>query len=135
MFLTEGAEMHSLEKINTAQPKVINTPGLQWLVLPDEDTASYTNWGDGRPGDASELVAKVNADPALGAGFTDWRMPTKKELKRHIGNEAAPKEGWFWSSSPYVGNSSAWFVNFYGGYVYLSNRNDNYQVRLVRVSQ
>ena len=39
----------------------------------------------------------------------------------------------FWSSSPYAGNArSAWYVNFYGGLVYVSYRSDYVAVRLVR---
>jgi hypothetical protein len=43
----------------------------------------------------------------------------------------------FWSSSPYVGNSSnAWYVSFNGGLVNDLSRNDYYgRVRLVRASQ
>jgi hypothetical protein len=116
--------------------KIVETPGLQWLVLPDEGTAFYTNWGDDRDGDASELVTKVNADPVLGLGHTDWRLPTKKELNGLVKTEAAPKNGWFWSSSPYVGDSgSAWYVCFYYGYVYFYGRYSYLQVRLVRSTQ
>lgn len=49
----------------------------------------------------------------------------------------ATPSNWFWSSSPYVGNSySAWSVNFNNGYVNYSLRlNGSYHVRLVRASQ
>ena len=43
---------------------------------------------------------------------------------------------WYWSSSPYVGNSgSAWGVNFNGGHVDGSTRGSSNRVRLVRASQ
>lgn len=55
-------------------PRIISTQaGLQWLVLPNEAEATYTNFGDGRKGDASELVATVNADPAQNLGLKTWR--------------------------------------------------------------
>ena len=124
-------------------PRIISTQaGLQWLVLPDEAEETYTNFGDGRKGyaselDASELVTKVNADPARNLGHTDWRLPTLDELKTLIGTPEAPKSGWYWSSSPYVGNSDfAWGVSFDNGYVDGYNyRGSSYLVRLVRASQ
>lgn len=110
--------------------------GLSWLILPDESTAAYTNFGDGRDGDASALVEHVNSDPARNAGHADWRLPTLDELKTLIGSPEAPKNGWYWSSSPYVRNSGcAWVVYFSNGNVYYSYRDDSDHVRLVRASQ
>ena len=118
------------------ESKVIITPGLQWLVLPDEDTARYTNWGDDRAGDASALVVKVNADPMLGTGHTDWRMPTNDELQSLVSTEADPKQGWFWSSSPVANNAGfAWYCHFGHGFVSIGNRRNDLRVRLVRASQ
>jgi hypothetical protein len=124
--------------MNTASeraPRIISTSGLQWLVLPGEAQATYTNFCDGRKGNASELVATVNADPAQNLGHSDWRLPTLDELQTLIGTDHAPTGGWFWSSSPYVGMSGHnWSVNFYFGYADCSSRNYNLYVRLVRSS-
>lgn len=110
------------------------TPGLEWLVLPSEAEVYYTNFGDGRKGDASELVATVNADSTRYFGRADWRLPTIDELKTLIGTDQAP-EGSFWSSLPYVGSSSlSWYVNFYYGDGYGRNSHGAH-VRLVRASQ
>lgn len=109
---------------------------VEWLVLPDEQQKTYTNFGDMRPGDASELVAKVNADPARNLGRTDWRLPTIDELKTLIGSQDDPEDSWYWSSSPYVGNPNvAWFINFDYGTVFSDYRYFGGHVRLVRASQ
>ena len=84
----------------------------------------------------------------LFAGYSDWRVPTANELasivKYDTVNSAinttmfpnTPSEA-FWSSSPYVGDSTnyAWFVNFSYGYVRYDNRSYSLPVRLVRASQ
>jgi hypothetical protein len=117
-------------------PSVVNQGGLQWLVFPDERSTGFTNFGDGRKGDASELVATVNADPAQNLGHSDWRLPTTDELKTLIGAADAPKTDVYWSSSPCVGRIDfASFVNFYNGHAgfYYCNILDH--VRLVRASQ
>lgn len=78
-----------------------------------------------------------------------WRLPNVKELASLADKgcqspaidstafPATPSE-WYWTSSPYVGNSSyAWFVFFYWGHVSSgSNRSgSSVHVRLVRTSQ
>ena len=119
-----------------SQARIVETPGLQWLVLAGEGAARYTNWGDEREGDASVLVTKVNADPVLGAGLADWRLPTLDELESLICNEAAPKQGVFWTSSAYEGNSRfAWVFCFPRGLGCIGGRYILSQVRLVRAVQ
>ncbi len=56
------------------------------------------------------------------------------ELGQYINTPAFPNSGLFyWSSSPYVGNShGAWYVSFDNGHVYNNGRNDSGHVRLVR---
>jgi hypothetical protein len=79
------------------------------------------------------------------ASPTGWRLPSVKELASladkgcqspAIDSTAFPAtlSSWYWSSSPYVSNSSdAWCVYFYDGSVFnFDGRNDTYQVRLVR---
>jgi hypothetical protein len=119
------------------QPRIVLTEGLEWLILPDEGKNRYTNWGDGREGDSSELVQQVNGDPALGLGHSDWRLPTIEELKSLIGNESETKSGCFWSSSQYVRGSGygGWSVNFSNDNVHVSHRSYLSQVRLVRARQ
>jgi hypothetical protein len=125
--------------MNTAicdSPRIISTPGLEWLVLPGEAEVYCTNFGDGRKGDASELVATVNADSTRYLGRADWRLPTINELETLIGTADAPTKGWYWSSFLYEGYSdNAWGVSFLNGYVSGVNRGYPRHVRLVRASQ
>jgi hypothetical protein len=73
-----------------------------------------------------------------------WRVPTVDEFISLVDRSCSePASGfpdmpsdWFWSSSPYVGNSNyAWVVIFNDGGVGLSNRYDYDAVRLVRGGQ
>jgi hypothetical protein len=78
---------------------------------------------------------------------TGWRLPNVKELASladkgcqspAIDSTAFPStpSNWYWSSSPYVGNSDyAWGVDFYYGGVNGYGRNNGNRVRLVRASQ
>jgi hypothetical protein len=81
------------------------------------------------------------------AGQTDWRLPNIKELVSIVEEKCydpainltkfpnTPSSA-VWSGSPYAGSSDyAWYVYFYDGLSYSNNRNDNYQVRLVRGGQ
>jgi hypothetical protein len=95
--------------------------------------------------DTEKYVADVNATALC--GFTDWRMPSKKELQgiAHLGRTYPSIDptyfpntpsSYFWSGSPYASHSSsAWGVSFGYGSVHGSYRNDDGSVRLVRGGQ
>lgn len=135
---TRGKEgddsLGSLQVDVPEQHRIVVTEGLDWLILPDEGESTYTNHGDGREGDASALVAKVNADSALGMRRSDWRLPTIEELKSLIGTESEPKSGWFWSSTPFD-DYCIRGVSFDSGFVSVGYRINFLRVRLVRTSQ
>ncbi len=85
--------------------------------------------------------ARAHAERVAQETGLAWRLPTKDELaslvddSRHdpaCGFPDMPSK-WFWSSSPYVGNTNdAWNVNFNDGNVGCLNRNYYLAVRLVR---
>lgn len=125
--------------------------GLIWEIKTDSGLRGmhngYTNYGDGRSGDASAFVAAVNAQGLCGA--TDWRLPTRVELQGLVDYSVAPpgptlSTRWFpqstsdayWTGTGYVGlASSAWFVHFGSGYVGNGYRYYSPAVRLVRAGQ
>jgi len=139
----------------SAQPYVISTDGSE---VTDQKTgliwrrcAEVMSWsGTTCTGTASmfthEAALQQAAAQATGTGVA-WRLPNIKELAsiadRSRSNPAidstafpATPASWFWSSSPYVGDSySAWYVNFNYGFVLNYGRGNAVYVRLVRAGQ
>ncbi|MCI5138744.1 MAG: DUF1566 domain-containing protein, partial [Candidatus Electrothrix sp. AR1] len=133
--------------------------GLMWKRCPEG--LSGDNCEDGKVEDYTWDDAMQRFKNVEFAGYADWRLPTIDELKTLVYcSKGKNKEGdckngseapaiiqqvfpnteatWFWSGSPYAGNSGyAWYVNFDPGYSNVVNRyNDsNYAVRLVRDGQ
>ncbi len=107
---------------------------LQWQDNGDAKTVTK-DW-DG----AKSYCANLTLD-----GYSDWRLPTIKELQSIVDRKRTPaiKTGfsntaisWYWSASPNVRNgSNAWIVSFDDGYTYYSTKTDAYYVRCVRGRQ
>jgi hypothetical protein len=127
--------------------------GLVWEVKTATNrNVTYTNYDsiytNGTNIDAATnsigYVNTVNAANLCGAA--SWRMPSKDELLGLVVPGSAPTintsyfpntaSSFFWSGSPYAGNSNgAWFVSFGGGGASYDNRGNYYSVRLVRGGQ
>lgn len=129
-----------------------NVTGLIWEGKEASGTRAgsntYTNWGDGRAGDASAYVAAVNAQALC--GYTDWRLPAVDELQGVV--DYSKQNSWpkintdvfvntrsegYWTSSLHAGGiNAAWGVNFGSGYVGAYGFSSNsLAIRLVRASQ
>jgi hypothetical protein len=97
------------------------------------------------PIDWSAALAAAAADTT--AGYSDWRLPNKKELEsivEHCGYSPSINQTLFpstpafifWSSSSYVPNPSfAWTVLFFAGSSTTLDKTNNRYVRLVRGGQ
>lgn len=108
---------------------------LQWQDNRDAKTVQR-DWEG-----AKSYCANLTLD-----GYSDWRLPTIKELQSIVDitkHDPAIKGGfsntassWYWSASPGVGSDSgAWIVSFsYGSTSYYSKASTGY-VRCVRVRQ
>ena len=105
--------------------------GLWWSPIQD-----YTAWD----------VALRTCDSLDFNGYSDWRLPTQKELMEAYthGIRSAARPNWmtegdmhnshFWSgSSVSLPPNGAWYVHLNGGYTYGSHfKDDSYQVVCVR---
>ncbi|MCI5219361.1 MAG: DUF1566 domain-containing protein, partial [Candidatus Electrothrix sp. LOE2] len=116
----------------------------------DDDGDICYGYNSGDSSTFCNTEAYVNRVNAAGwCGVSDWRMPTRNELKSLVNygrSWPAIDTGYFpntvnsnsyvWSGSPYAGYSDfAWLVIFLNGYSAYDNRDGNCAVRLVRGGQ
>jgi hypothetical protein len=111
-----------------------NMTGLMWQQ--EDNDASYT-W---------EQALTYCEDTLTLAGYSDWRLPSRRELVSivdHgtigpcIDSTSFPNTlSFYWSStsSAYF-TSYAWYVHFYHGYVDSYPKSYNHYVRCVRAGQ
>ncbi len=121
----------TVQTISSQKVVLDNNTGLMWQqTIP---TSTYT-WAN----------AVSYCENLEYAGYTDWRLPTPKELQTIVDNSkynpaidtsyfpGTPSSN-FWSSSTYVtGTGHAWRVNFDNGHVDGSSKASDYNVRCVR---
>ena len=91
----------------------VTDDGLHGLVAATQNQSFFNI----RLNDAFSVVNKRANHNAVGANFTDWRLPTKDELNMMYGqrDEIGGLGGsYYWSSSP-VGVNDAWRQDFYNG--------------------
>ncbi len=111
------------------------TTGLRWTR--ETVAGGRRNWAD-----AHKAAAAVDL-----YGFTDWRLPTIKELLTLVDYERYEpaidtsvfqcEPSWYWTSTPAASSPAdyAWLVNFsYGNALWLHQGSDGF-VRAVRASQ
>jgi hypothetical protein len=115
------------------------------------DSNPATNGGNaGFPGNGTDTEDFIKAlNDANHGGYSDWRMPTIKELA-YIVNYGIPYPGptinttyfpntaasWYWSSTTYAGSTgTAWYVHFYYGYGYYYSKDHGTYARAVRGGQ
>jgi len=135
-----------------------NVTGLMWQD--DGEAASVTKpWLTSENSAAcsddtsSDVCYNTNGETASSycdalslGGYTDWRLPTVKELKGLVDygktNSAISitfeniTSSHYWSSTTDEEDKDfAWYVRFDSGYVYDSNKSDNHYVRCVRTRQ
>jgi len=142
-----------------------NVTGLIWEVKADDDSIhdkdnlytwynsnSLTNGGNagtaGTGTDTEDFIKTLNANNF--GGFSDWRLPTVKELTNIVNRGAsspaintdffpqtiASVASYYWSSTTYAGdNSRAWIVHFINGGNGPGYKSESRYVRAVRGRQ
>jgi hypothetical protein len=115
------------------------------------DSNPATNGGAaGTPGAGTDTEDCINAlNTANYGGYSDWRMPTVKELQSIVDYSSAypgptinttyfpnTVASYYWSSTPLASSTSyAWYVDFYYGNVNYYVKSDFNYVRAVRSGQ
>lgn len=123
-----------------------NVTGLIWENKTDDglihDKDNTYSWIDAH----TIFIARLNNEKF--GGFSDWRLPTIKELSMIVDRGACSNpainqkyfpntmSSLYWSSTTYAGlTDSAWCVNFGYGSVHNDSKSSSYYVRGVRGGQ
>jgi hypothetical protein len=119
-----------------------NVTGLVWQIATEPVSSPGVTWNN-----AYTSIAIMNS--VKYAGFSDWRLPTVRELSSLV-NYGIHFESpvidstyfpntvsyWYWSSTSGTGLVyGVWAVNFINGFVDHDSANNLYQVRAVRGGQ
>ena len=108
----------------------ISPNGKHGLVVAMQDQGVST-WYQ-----ANDLLGNPSNHDADGKEFSDWRLPTKRELNLmyvvyNNGNAASLNANVYWSSTG-LDDSNAWTQNFLFGNQYDYDKGNTYNVRAVR---
>ena len=98
----------------------ISPNGKHGLVVAMQDQG-ISNWYE-----ANDLLSNASNHDADGKEFSDWRLPTKRELNLmyvvyNNGNGASLNASYYWSSTEYD-NDNAWSQNFDSGTQAIDNK-------------
>jgi hypothetical protein len=122
-----------------------NVTGLIWENKTDDgsihDKDNTYTW------DRAQSVFIANLNAAHFGGFSDWRLPTIKELSFIVNSGTCSPaintacfphtmSSYYWSSITYAAyTANVWGVDFSNGYVSLIYKTYEYSVRAVRGGQ
>ena len=118
-----------------------NNAAKQWKTA---NTSGQPTWSDATdsytyPGveTSANYPAFAWAEGVDYKGYTDWRLPTKDELKQlydYGRTYITYTSSYYWSATEYSA-TNAWYVYFTNGDVYYNNKTYAYYVRAVRSGQ
>ena len=108
----------------------ISPNGKHGLVVAMQDQG-FSNWYE-----ASDILSNASNHDADGKEFSDWRLPTKRELNLMYGvfisGNAANFDSYYYWSSTETDSDDAWFQDFYDGTQTNTNKFNSFNVRAVR---
>ncbi|KJU85698.1 secreted protein containing DUF1566, partial [Candidatus Magnetobacterium bavaricum] len=114
-----------------------NLTGLIWTKDASTPTVGSCTGGTKNWKDALDYVACLNS--AIYLGYTDWRLPNRKELFSMVDwsiDDLSVQSKLYWSSTTYAYNTSgAWGVNMPYGHVGSALKSNSYYVWPVRSGQ
>lgn len=131
---------YTIETISGNNVVTDNSTGLMWQQCSEGLRGADCTIGTSETYTWSVVVGNIGRF----AGYTDWRIPNKKELRTlvakncyrpSINSSVFPNTplNFFWTSSPAAHfDSGAWLVSFNYGYDFLVDRFNIAHIRLVR---
>jgi len=134
---------YTVDDVSGDNVVVDNKTGLMWKQCSQGLTGAYCMTGTVTKYTWQQALMLVDTQNTSGfAGYTDWRVPNKKELgtlvTRNCNNPSINEnvfpntlKHWYWSSTM-VDDGKAWIVSFDYGYDFRNILEDDSRIRLVR---